>query len=321
MVSAEETETRFCPVHGDYAPRGADTSCPRCAEDPLVSRQSLRSVKVVTADPPTAPPVGETSTVITAITSADDAPTPIADVAACPSCEREVPLEEFQSEALGEVWEGEAALWAEDGVCRDCYRDVLPGLLRRWTTDEWLAHHFEGWRRELRKVHDVEVSADSEADAWLPGEDRHRILDVEKSLSARREHLARSRMRLRELKNELGLAEDPPEFVAALEEAHRALEPSAVAELERRRAADLERETERRVASVTELSPSQLIRDAGLDPDEVIGELAGSTGSRRRIPVPDFANVGDGVRERPLWPVAVFVAGVVAFGLWWWLGR
>lgn len=310
-VSEESDQPRFCPVHGDYLPVPGETACPRCEADPIAARASMRSVKVVTSEMP-------------AITDPDeeeerDALTTIDDEAPCPSCGRLVSLELFQSEALGEEWEGEAALWAEDGVCRTCYRDVMEQHIRRWTTEEWVAHHFEGWRAQLHKVHEVEVLVDSDQDAWLPNVERHRILDVSATLSARREHLARSQMRLRELRGELELDADPPAWVAELEEARSALGEAARAELERRREADLAREKDRRVRSVTELSPAQALADAGLDPDDLLGDLARSTGSKREIRVPDFADLGEPAAERRTsrWPMLVVGGALALFALWW----
>lgn len=247
----------------------------------------------------------------------DDHLTTIDDIATCPSCRKLIPLDAFQSEAPGEVWEGEASLWAEDGVCRDCYRDVIPNMQRHWTKEEWTSHHFEGWSAQVRKVHEVEVLDDSDQDAWLPDEERHKILDVEATLSARREHLARAGMRLRELRAELNLTSDPPQFTAELELAREALGTEAIKELERRRAADLDRERERRVRSVTELSPAQILADAGLDAAEFIGDLARSTGSQRTIEVPDYADVLPRSTRPARWPVVILVTALVLFAVWW----
>ena len=129
-MSDSTTQTRFCPIHGDYVPVAGATACPSCQADPIGSRASLRSVRVVTAEV-----IGGADT-HGLPSSSDDAPTAIEESARCPCCRRLVPLDSFQTEAVGEEWEGDAALWAEDGVCRDCYRDVIPGLLRRWSTAE-----------------------------------------------------------------------------------------------------------------------------------------------------------------------------------------
>jgi len=308
-VSEESDQPRFCPVHGDYTPEPGASACPSCEADPIAARASLHSVKIVTSEMPA----------ITDPDDDDDGLTTIDEEATCPSCGKLVPLESFQSEALGEEWEGEAALWAEDGVCRTCYRDVMPQHIRRWTTDEWVAHHFEGWRAQLNRVHEVEVLTDSDQDAWLPDTERHRILDVAATLSARREHLARSQMRMRELQGELGLSSDPPTWVAALEEAREALGPDAREELDRRREADLAREKDRRVRSVADLSPAQALTNAGLDADELLGDLARSTGSKREIRVPDFADVGEPSADRraPRWPLYVVGGALLLFALWW----
>ncbi len=311
MVSDSTPQTRFCPAHGDYVPVAGATACPSCNADPVASRASLRSVKVVTAEvsgvPDTdgfAPP-------------SDDALTAIDDIAKCPSCGCRVPLDTFQTEAVGEEWEGDAALWAEDGVCRDCYRDVVPGMLRRWSTAEWVGHHFEGWKVQVRKVHEVEVLVESEHDAWLPDEDRHRILDVEQTLSARREHLARSQMRLRELRAEFGLDRDPPEFIAELEAARDALSERAYSELRVRRDADLRMEKERRVGSVTALSPAEAQAASGLDPGTVLEDLARSTGARGELPIPDVAKDVELPPRGTRWLPWVMGGALVLFVVWW----
>lgn len=308
------SECRFCPVHGDYTPQRDDTACPACDSDPVAARASLRSVQVVTSEMP-------------AISSSDlfdssesyDLLTTIDDVAACPSCAKLVPLDEFQSEALGEVWEGEAALWAEDGVCRECYRDVIPGKLHRWTREEWVAHHFEGWRAQVRRVHDVEVLVDSEHDSWLPDAARHRILNVDATLSARREHLARSSMRLRDLRAEFGMKADPREFTLELELARKSLSEGARVELERRRLAHLSQEEERRVHSVAGLSPAHALKDAGLDPEAVTDDLARGTGRQRETHAPHLVNVspGSAVAGPRRWPLYVIAAAFVLFIAWW----
>ena len=310
-VSDGKTETRFCPVHGDYVPVAGATACPSCEADPVRSRASLRSIRVVTSE------VTGGSDTQGLAPSSDDGLTTIDDVARCPSCGGLVPLDSFQTEAVGEEWEGDAALWAEDGVCRDCYRDVVPGMLRRWSTAEWVGHHFEGWKAQVRKVHEVEVLVESEHDAWLPDEDRHRILDVEKILSARREHLARSQRRLRDLRAEFGLDRDPPEFIAELEAARDALTEKARSELRRRRDEDLLREEERRVGSVADVSPAEAVAAAGLDPETVLGDLARSTGSRRDLQVPDFAKDVESPTRGARWPLWVLCGALVLFLVWW----
>ncbi len=314
-VTEDEHEKRFCPVHGDYLPRANTTACPHCDDDPIRARASLRSVQVITSEM-AALRVSDDSSMGE---PSDEHLTTIDDVASCPSCGRLVPLDEFQSEALGEVWEGEASLWAEDGVCRACYRDVIPKHLRRWTTEEWIAHHFEGWRAQVGKVHDLEVSATSEQDAWLPDEERMQILDVEATLSARREHLARASMRLRDLRGELGLAADPPQFVAEIEAARTALGPEARAQLEQQRLADLDRERARRVGSVTNLSPAQVLEEAGLDAEEFIGDLARSTGRHRGVDDEALAVHARAQQRSPRWPVVALGLALGAFVVWWFI--
>ena len=295
----------FCPLHGDYSPSKHGARCPRCAEDPIASQASLRAVKVIT-----------TAEMPPGIADAADEPTSIDDVAPCPSCHQIVGLDQFQSEAVGEVWEGEAALWAEEGVCATCYRDLIPGLSSEWSTDEWLTHHFEGWHSQVRRVHEIVEHGTSEQDAWLPEEQRHRILDVEKTLAARREHLARAQMRLREFKADLGVDELPERFALSLQSARRALDERSIERLKSRHEEDMQVEAERRVESVLEMSPRHALEEAGLDAPGLLDAPP---------PLPEPTPVAPGeapaAQDTSRWPLAAVAAAVLGFAAWWFLTR
>ena len=295
----------FCPVHGDYiAPLGR-TACPLCSQDPIRSRASLRAVKIVSVSDA---PVEEGGAIDPA-----DALTEIEDRAPCPSCGRATALDKFQSEAPGEVWGGDTALWAEEGVCADCYANVIPGQLQRWSSADWLAHHFEGWRSQVLRVSEVFVHTDVEQDAWLAEEDRQKILDVEATLAARREHIARAQMRLRDIKAELALTDVPREFAAVLELASRALEPAAVALLKAERAQGLAREKVRREDSVATLSPL-------FEPDRA-GPPKHRHPPSRDLPAPRSTPIDP--RSLPPIPRAPLFAVLIvaALLLWWWASR
>lgn len=305
-MSDTERQMLFCPIHGDYDRPEAGSQCPICAEDPIRSQASLRAVKVI-------------STAEVPLANGDDEPTSIDDQAPCPSCGNLIPLSQFQSEAPGEVWEGEASLWAEEGVCPACYRDRIPTLSSEWSTEEWLTHHFEGWNSHVRRVSEIVEFTTPEQDSWLPEDQRQQILDVEKTLAARREHLARAQMRLREIKVELEVEELPERFAATMAAGRRALDERAVARLKQRREDDLMIERDRRVESVMAISPTAALREAGLD-EGMVGGSGGDDPSEPSMimPSPD-AGLGDYDRGR--WPLLVVVAAVLAFVIWWFMGR
>ncbi|HCP45419.1 MAG TPA: hypothetical protein DIU15_05225, partial [Deltaproteobacteria bacterium] len=180
-------DTRFCPLHGDYEPEGGSTACPRCRADPKVSSASLQRVKVVTDRGPD--PEGSKRTTTT----------PVEEDTACPICGAMTPLEDFRCETMGEEWTGKAAEWAEEGVCPGCYKELMPRYVRQWSDAEWLSHHYEGWRTTLEQAAELFVYQESAEDSWLPEDQRHKVLDVEKTLSARREHLGRCQAAMEDL--------------------------------------------------------------------------------------------------------------------------
>jgi len=303
-VSDATGRTLFCPIHGDYGQPEKGSQCPICAEDPIRSQASLRAVKVIT-----------TSDVPHADT--DDKPTSIDEAAPCPSCGKLTPLAKFQTEATGEVWEGEAALWAEEGVCPACYRDVIPSKSSAWSTENWLRHHFEGWNSQVRRVEQLVEYGTSEQDSWLPEDQRPRILDVEQTLAARREHLARAQMRLREIKRELEVDELPERFEVALRSARRALDERAVMRLKERREDDLRAERERRVDSVAAMSPYAALEAAGIDPEKA---LAGNPDGPAPEGVPPLGVEPSGY-DQGRWPLVVIAVALLAFAIWWFVGR
>ncbi len=305
-MSDAERQKLFCPIHGDYGRPERGSQCPICAEDPIRSQASLRAVKVI-------------STAEVPITQGDDEPTSIDDRAPCPSCGTLTLLSQFQSEAPGEVWEGEAALWAEEGVCAACYRDRIPGLSSRWSTEEWLSHHFEGWNTLVRRVDEIVEFNTREQDSWLPEDQRQQILDVEKTLAARREHLARASMRMREIKRELQIEELPERFAATMAAGRRALDDRAVARLKQRREDDLRADLDRRVDSVAGMSPMVALAAAGLDPQAYM-DLSDSGPDARPEPMQPLES-GGATSQRPAWALVVVAAAVLAFIIWWFMGR
>lgn|GEM_PF-1717577 len=208
---------RFCPLHGAYSARDEVGQCPLCAKDPVGSSASLRRVRVVTEKE--LAPEDETG---------DHQPTPVEDDQACPSCNTPTPLGDFRVESIGEVWEGPAAVWAEEGVCPTCWVDVMPEHVRDWSDGEWMAYHYESWRATVEAVHEIFVFDDPPQDGWLPSENRGRVVDIERTLSARREHLARSQQTMRELQSRYNATLTPPPFQMSLASGGQATDPDAV---------------------------------------------------------------------------------------------
>jgi hypothetical protein len=282
-------ETRFCPLHGDYPADSESTACPQCREDPIGSSASLRQVRVVPEEKldPRGSQIAEL--------------TPVADEVPCPICGTMTRLDEFRTETIGEVWTGQAAVWAEEGVCSDCYRDVLGPNIRDWTDAEWLWHHFEGWRNSVDAVQQVVVHEDSPQDGWMPDEEPRRVLDVEKTLAARREHLARCQMAMRDLQGRYPASLTPPPFNYVMAQGAESVSARAVAELKGQRARDLERDAQRRQDSLVARSP--LFRGPGASAP------GGATrsGSRPAAAGPSARNSrpgspGDAPAERPVAP-------------------
>jgi len=184
-----------------------------------------------------------------------DALTPIAERFACPVCGTEVPPSQFRVESVGEVWLGDEAVWAEEGVCADCYREVVSKNIREWTHAEWLVHHYEGWRTMVDSVHELLVFESSPQESWLPENERHQILDIEATLSARREHLARCQMAMEELQGRYDAKITPPPFQMTLASGSQALSDDAIDQLRARRDEDVRVETELRENSIYGVAP------------------------------------------------------------------
>ncbi len=205
--------------------------------------------------------------------------TPLAEMLPCPVCGAVTNLADFRTESIGEVWEGDAAIYAEDGVCPDCYRDVLAPDIKDWSHADWLVHHYEGWRSTLRSVHNLFVYEESAHEGWLPDEDRHRILDVGKTLAARREHLARSQMGMRDLLARYAADLPPPPFAMDLAQAGDAVSRRAEAELRGMRARDMDVEQQRRSDSIVAPAP---VDGFDVDSSAVNREMAAR--SQRALP-------------------------------------
>jgi hypothetical protein len=230
-------------------------------------------------------------------------------LSSCPVCGKATRLEEFREEAIGEVWTGQAAVWAEEGVCADCYRDVLPSMLRPWTQEEWLSHHFESWRAQTQKVGDVKHWEESVEESWLPAEERVRLVDVAGTLDRRREHLARAASAMKDLLARYPIDGAPPPFQAVLEGARAALSDEAVAALKGEREKDEERLRLRRLGSLVD-TPAPVIEDppwderaAGPPPPPL---AAGPAAAAARAGLP--------------WGPMIAVGALVLLLIWWLLG-
>ncbi len=285
-----EPDALFCPLHGDYVPEDESSKCPHCADDPVASSASLRQVRVVREDE-LAPEDALAST---------DQLTPMADEYPCPVCGQMTPSEDFRVEGVGEVWTGNAAVWAEEGVCPDCYKEVLKPQIREWSDAEWLAHHYEGWKANVGTVHNLYVWEESIQEAWLPEEQRHGVLDVEATLAARREHLARCQMAMRDLQGRYRADLTPPPFQMTMASASEAVSPKAVADLQARRERDIAGEMRRRHDSVLSRAP--------FADSEELAALMGRSHPASVVPE----------RDRWVMPVVFFgvVAGLAAIAAW-----
>ncbi len=191
---------RYCPLHGDYAVTDHETACPECRADPEYSTVSLQRVRLLST--------GDISTIVDGESHLTD----IDDELPCPVCGLQTSLADFRHEAIGEVWTREAAEWAEEGVCPGCYRDVLPPYIREWSDGEWLSHHYEGWRNTVESVGEILRYEDSAQETWRLPEDRHQLLDIEATLSARREHLSLCQSAMQDLRARYPSSMTPPPF-------------------------------------------------------------------------------------------------------------
>ncbi len=229
--------------------------------------------------------------------------TPIADAAPCPICGNSTALEDFRSESIGEIWTGRAAEYAEEGVCLDCYRDVVADSLRSWSDAEWLAHHYEGWRTSLQQIHDIFVFDESPQEAWLPEEDRSRLLNVDKTLAQRQEHLQRSHSAMLDLLGKHNANITAPPFQMSMATAQEAVSASAVAALHQRREEDLEAEAMRRADSVVARAPVE-------EAPEMV-ELRTIGGTTVKVPVSEAPKRSGGVSAGLLIGGLIVVAIVV----------
>jgi hypothetical protein len=271
-----QSEELFCPLHGDYKPMQGSSQCPGCAADPVASSASLRQVRVVPEDELDPDPSGGI-----------DQLTPMADEFPCPVCGQVTAASRFQVESVGEVWTGNAAVWAEEGVCPDCYKDVLGPQVRQWTDAEWLAHHFEGWKGTVGTVHNLFVWEESLQESWLPADQRHRVLDVEGTLSARREHLARCQMSMRDLQGRYRADITPPPFQMTMAMAGEAVSSKSVAELQGMRERDVQIELGRRHDSV--VARVSWVEDSSQSASKVRSASALRSSSRDRLVMPVVA--------------------------------
>jgi hypothetical protein len=249
---------------------------------------------------------------ISTIATGDGHLTPIDDELPCPVCSKEIPLAEFRHEAIGEVWTREAAQWAEEGVCPACYRDILPPYVREWSDGEWLSHHHEGWRNTVEAVTQILKYQDSAQESWLPPEERHRLLDIEATLSARREHLALCQSAMEDLLQRYPSSMAPPPFEYLLVAARdQGLSETVLTELKEMRRQDVVTEDERREVSM---------RVASSEFKEAF-EAEAMVQRRNPAPIPkdEVAAVEEPLStvERQRWPS--IVAAVLVFGVLLWL--
>jgi len=292
--------TRFCPIHGDYPVVEQETACPDCRANPEQSTISLQRVRVLGT--------GSIGTLATG----DSQLTPIDEELPCPVCGVDVSLSDFRHESLGEEWTREAAEWAEEGVCPACYRDILPPYIREWSDGEWLAHHYEGWRNTVDSVTEIRRYEDSAQESWLPPEQRHRLLDIEATLSSRRAHLALCQSAMEDLYRRYPSSMTPPPFEQMLVAAReRALSAAALQELREIHDEDLAVEGARREDSmVIDTGGAAQRNEAELLDDVQDAELAKTMDNEQAI-------IGDGAGP---WP-RVVAAAVIFAVLFWLLSR
>ena len=293
-------KTRFCPLHGDYAVLEQDTACPQCRVDPEGSTISLQRVRV------------HTTGAFETLATGDSLLTPINEDLPCPVCGTDVPLDDFRHEAIGEEWTREAAEWAEEGVCPSCYRSILPPYIREWSDGEWLSHHYEGWRTTVEAVTSIRRYQDSAQESWLPREKRHKLLDVEATLSARREHLALCQSAMDDLCQRYPSSMTPPPFEQMLSVARdKSLSTEALEELQAIHDGDAVVEVDRR-------EDSMVIRadDEGLSAVARVATSRVATEPRRDGAHPDSATRSHGVQSGGRWPRLLAAAAVFAVLIW-----
>ncbi len=291
---------RFCPLHGDYAVVEQETACPDCRASPEASSISLQRVRVVGT--------GSFDTLATG-----EHLTPICEELPCPVCGVDIQLAEFRYEGLGEEWTREAAEWAEEGVCPACYRDILPPYIREWSDGEWLSHHYEGWRNTVDAVTEIRRYEDSAHEAWLPASERHKLLDVEATLSARRAHLALCQSAMEDLCQRYPSSMTPPPFEQMLAVAReKGLSARALEELRDLHSADAAVEEERREASII-VDGARLPESA---PEPGSGHAVPSDEQSRELTGQPASGFGD---PYPMTWWQRLLAAVVIFAFLFWL--
>lgn len=289
-------KTRFCPLHGDYEVVDQETACPECRANPEQSTISLQRVRVLGT--------GSIGTLATG----DSHLTPIDEESPCPVCGVDVSLSDFRHEGLGEEWTREAAEWAEEGVCPSCYRDILPPYIREWSDGEWLSHHYEGWRNTVDSVTEIRRYEDSAQESWLPPDQRHKLLDVEATLSSRRAHLALCQSAMEDLYRRYPGSMTPPPFEQMLVVAReRALSTGALQELREIHDEDVAIEDERREDSmVIDTGGAEQVNKAEQLEDDQELDVAKAIDDEQRI-----TDAAPGP-----WPRVVAAAVVFAVLLW-----
>lgn len=272
-----ETDTgkrqRFCSVHGWYDPEPGETRCPDCLADPDAAQRSFNQIRLV----PVADRIQQATTHdLSVISTAISDPDPVDDEQPCPMCDQPTRLEDFRHEVLGERWQGEAAIWAEEGVCPDCYAGPLAPFIRRWTDAEWVSHDFEGWRNSVLSVGDLLVFDDDAEELWMDDTERHQVLNVDATVAARHEHLVRSEARAQEIA-ELHAGSTLPDFDRVLAAARAAISDEVIAELRARRLREQDEARQRRVASrrlsAPEVDGERLAPEDWGEDDSVVGRL------------------------------------------------
>jgi len=288
---------RYCPLHGDYAVSDQETACPECRANPEQSTVSLQRVRLLST--------GDVSTIV----DGDSHLTDIHDELPCPVCGLQTSLGDFRHEAIGEVWTREAAEWAEEGVCPGCYRDILPPYIREWSDGEWLSHHYEGWRNTVESVGVILRYQDSAQETWRLPEDRHQLLDIEATLSARREHLALCQSAMEDLRALYPSSMTPPPFDQTLGHARdQSLSEAAVRALRKIRNEDQALEDELREDSI------HAFHDVGAV--NGVTQLSAVGAGVETIPEQDAATGEEAEAESQRWPLLAAALLVLAVLVW-----